>query len=137
MGSYNLYLTFIDFFKKKFPNALITKNKGFPRKFTFLMQKIVQTKKKIQSSVSIIYPLYMYNFIKYKHILWCFWWVHLVHFGNYIKNCVMPIKFFHELNFRYFGMEFLHCVLIPKGIVDMTFISSFAYINWNELQFKI
>jgi hypothetical protein len=83
--------------------------------------------------LSIIYV----QITDYKYILWCFWWVQLVHFGNYIKNCVMPIKIFHELNFWYFGMECLLCVLIPKGIVDMTFISSFACINWNELQFKI
>jgi hypothetical protein len=34
-------------------------------------------------------------------------------------------------------MTFLHCLLMPEIIVEMSPIPSFSHINWNELQLKI
>jgi hypothetical protein len=59
-----------------------------------------------------------------------------VNFGNFVENFVISIKVPYESNFKKKSMTFLHCLLMPKIIVEMSPIPSFAHINWNELQLK-
>jgi hypothetical protein len=62
------------------------------------------------------------------------WWVCLMHFGNYVQNCVVH-KSPYKLDFKYFSMSFFHFILILGIIVEcMCPISSFTHINWNALQ---
>ncbi len=71
------------------------------------------------------------------HVLWCIWWIHLRHFGNYIKFFCSTHKSPLWIGFQRFFVIFLWCVLMLKVIFYMGPISSFTQINWNELQLKI
>ncbi len=48
----------------------------------------------------------------------------------------LHIKVPYELDFKYFAMKFLHCVLMVEIIVDMSPLWSFTYLNWHEIQLK-
>lgn len=59
------------------------------------------------------------------------------HFGNYVKFFCKTHKSPLWIGFLKKIVIFLWCVLIPKVILDMGPISSFAQINWNELWLRI
>jgi putative exporter of polyketide antibiotics len=59
-----------------------------------------------------------------------------LNFGNFVENFVISIKVPYESDFKKHSMNFVHCLLMLKIIVEMSLIPSFTHINWNELQLK-
>jgi hypothetical protein len=99
-----------------------TKTKNGLAELAHFRQKKVETKRK--------------NIFDSIHVLSCIWWIHLGHFGNYVKLFCRTNKSPLWIGFQIFFVVFLWCVLLPKGVFDMGPISSFAQINWNDLQLK-
>jgi hypothetical protein len=97
LGSYSIFSLLLVFFK--FKCTISQKIKDFLRNSLYSSKKTIH--KKITHTHTHTHTFdwilcYIHLSIKYtpilshKYILWCIWWVHLLHFGNCVKSCILP-----------------------------------------------